>query len=71
MGYGWLVAAMIALIWAFSFVWWRSGLIAAVNILSWKVVSLVIAPAGVCLLAASWARKKYGDWDEDDESGNR
>jgi hypothetical protein len=62
---------MIALVWGFGFVWWRSGLVVVVDTLSWQIVSLAFVPVGVCLLAASWARKRYGVWDEDDESGDR
>jgi hypothetical protein len=60
---------MIALAWGFSFVWWCSGLMAAVDALSWQIVSLAFVPVVLLLLAASWARKRYGVWDEDDESG--
>ena len=68
MGYGWMIAAAIALTWGFSAVWIRSGFGAAADVLSWEIVSLALVPVGVLLLAASWARKRYGVWDEDDES---
>jgi hypothetical protein len=66
MGYGWLTAAMIALIWGFGVVWAHSGLMAAVDILSWEIGCLVLVPMVICLLASSWARRRYGAWDDDE-----
>jgi hypothetical protein len=69
MGYGWLTAAMIALVWAFSFVWWRGGFGSAVDILSWTVLSVAFVPVVVLLLTASWAYRRYGALDAGQSSG--
>jgi hypothetical protein len=64
LGYGWLLAACVGLIVAFTFAWWRDGLLAAVEKLSWDgaispiFVAAVLGPAVALVLCAVWMQRR-------------
>jgi hypothetical protein len=58
LAYGWLAFAVVGLIWAFGFLWWRSDFAGSVDRFSWTILLSAFGPVVGLLLLAAWIERK-------------